>query len=563
MTTLAQSLRKYDFSHLRIIAQLWGIELRAKERKKAHEELSKKMLNKKLATEIVETLPANTRHALNILLENNGRISWTAFERKAGRIREMGAGRRDREKPHLNPISPAETLFYRAMLARAFFDTPGGAQEFAYIPEDLFAIISDAGAQHTAPLHLKPGRPARPEEYKYIQRTNDFILDDLTTLLSALRLGWDKPPTVLDTSLRFAREIGLGARLISEDGGIQPNAVKPHLEQNRDKTFANLRKIWLKSESFNELHQVPSIICEGEWKNPVLDTRKAIFDFLAKTPHDEWWNLNSFIADIKENNPDFQRKGGEYDAWLIRSAKDPKSFKYSTTKREALPEKSSDKKCPQLGTDLRGFEHWDEVEGALLRYFITGVLYWLGYVDLASAEENGEIKAFRIRRKKVKSGKSKNRKIIITSSGKITVSRHAKRVARYQISRFCEWEGSKNPDEFHYQITPSSLGRAKEQGLKVSHLLALLRKYANAEIPPTLKRALRRWEINGTEARVETLTILRLSKPEDLRALRSSRASRFLGEVLSPTRVIVKAGASRKIMSTLIEMGIFMEDDEK
>jgi len=33
--------------------------------------------------------------------------------------------------------SPAEALFYRALLARAFFPTSDGLQEFAYIPDDL------------------------------------------------------------------------------------------------------------------------------------------------------------------------------------------------------------------------------------------------------------------------------------------------------------------------------------------------------------------------------------------------------------------------------------------
>jgi hypothetical protein len=134
-------------------------------------------------------------------------------------------------------------------------------------------------------------------------------------------------------------------------------------------------------------------------------------------------------------------------------------------------------------------------------------------------------------------------------------------VARYQISRFGEWKENKNPDEYKYQITPFSLERAKGQGLKISHLLGLLNKFADPKIPPTLERALRRWEVNGTEARVETLSVLRLNKPEDLSKLRESKAGRFLGEVLSPTRVAVKAGASQKIMSALIEMGIFMQDE--
>ena len=549
MSSLEQSLYKHDITQLRTIAQLWGIDLNAKESKKAHQELSEKMLNAKLANEIIDALPRNTHNALRKLLQNNGRISWTLFERRYGKIRDMGAGKRDREKPYLNPATPTESLFYYAIISRAFFDSETGAQEFAYIPDDLFKLIHKEHESLEGKAFL--GRLARPEEYKYIQLSNDFILDDLTTLLSALRLGWDAPPTPLETSPRFTREIGLATRIIIS-AGIQPDTVKMHLEENRAKTFDQLRVIWRKNESFNELFQVPSIICEGEWKNPVLDTRKAIFDFLAKIPRGEWWNLNSFIADIKEKSPDFQRKAGEYDAWFIRSSEDLKGFN-DKNKKETSLEKT-------FRADLRGFEHWDEVEGALIRYFITGVLTWLGFVDLARKEKNGEIKAFRVRERKVESGKEKKAKIIITSSGKITISRFSERVARYQISRFCAWEDSKNPDEFLYQITPSSLKRAKEQGLKISHLLALLKKYASDEIPPSLGKALRRWAVNGTEARVETLAVLRLSKPEDLRALRESRANRFLGEVLSPTRGVVKNGASEKVMSALIEMGIFMED---
>ncbi len=37
-------------------------------------------------------------------------------------------------------------LFYRGFLAKAFFDTDKGAQEFAYIPDDLLELISKRGA---------------------------------------------------------------------------------------------------------------------------------------------------------------------------------------------------------------------------------------------------------------------------------------------------------------------------------------------------------------------------------------------------------------------------------
>ena len=532
MPTLLQSLHKYDLSHLRIVAQLWGVHLESKESKEAREELGEKLISQELLIEVIETLPPDTRNALDALIENKGRISWVIFTCQFGEVREVGASRRDREEIHLNPISTAETLYYRALLARAFFDSPKGVIEFAYLPDDLLERMA-VGGQNLSPLQKPLGHLARPDERVHIRLTNDHLLDDLTTLIAALRLGWDEPPFPLDTSLRFARDLLPAARLTTNES-LQTDSVKVFLETPRAEMLKKLTQSWRESEEFNELRQTPTIICEGEWEYSPLKTREAVLNLLARVPNDKWWNLNSFIAAIKEQQPDFQRTSGDYDAWFIRRAKDDEL--------------------------LQGFTHWDEVEGALIRYFITDALHWLGLVDLASAKKNGEIKAFRVRKNAIEK-KEESEEVNISSNGLITIPRYASRVARYIIARFCHWEESKNPDEYRYQITPSALEEAREHGLDISHLIGALQKYTADKIPPTLARALRRWEVSGTEARVEKMSILRLSKPEDLRALRESRAGRFLGDVLGPTAVAVKAGASQKIMAALIEMGIFMKDE--
>src|SRR6185503_4517943 len=94
-----------------------------------------------------------------------------------------------------------------------------------------------------------------------------------------------------------------------------------------------------------------------------------------------------------------------------------------------------------------------------------------------------------------------------------------------------------------YQITAQSLKHSnKEQGLKAEQLLAMLVRHTNNNVPPALVKALKRWEVNGTEARVETQVVLRVSRPEVLEEMRKSRAGKFLGEILSPTAVIVRSG---------------------
>ena len=101
-------------------------------------------------------------------------------------------------------------------------------------------------------------------------------------------------------------------------------------------------------------------------------------------------------------------------------------------------------------------------------------------------------------------------------------------------------------DEYRYTITPSSLKKAAEQGLKVEHLLVLLAKHSSGGIPPVLVKALKRWEANGTEARVQTQVVLRVSRPEVLEELRKSKAARFLGEMLGPTTVVSRTEHSPK-----------------
>ncbi len=294
-----------------------------------------------------------------------------------------------------------------------------------------------------------------------------------------------------------------------------------------------LVEAWRSSEAFNELRLIPGLLCEGEWKNQPLATRDFLSNLLKVIPEGKWWNISSLINDVKKTVPDFQRPAGDYDSWFIWREAD--------------------------GQYLRGFAYWDQVDGALIRFFIVDILHYLGRVSLASPEEGKDITAFRLTTSDPRPSEIENGKLKVSSNGRISASRSVPRAARYQLARFCEWDEEKN-DEIRYHITPGSLTKAKEQGLKVEHLMVLLSKHAAAGTPPVLVKALKRWEASGTEARAETQVVLRVSRPEVLEELRKSKAARFLGEPLGPTTVIIKAGAQSKVMAALAELGLLAED---
>jgi hypothetical protein len=533
MPDLFDSLLKQDIGHLRIIAELWGLELEASEADAALEELSVSLLEPNLFAEFIDSLSPEADSALTALINSGGRIPWPTFTRKYGEIRDAGAGKRDREKLYLNPSSITEVLYYRGLLARAFFDTKKGPQEFAYIPDDLLKLLSrrdtvqvdrkTAENSDVVPL----GRAASPGERGREILATDFVLDDATTLLAAYRLEIEPPETRIPANV--LQGLLQSANLI-KGTTPQPEPVKAFLESPRADALVMLQNAWMESDTFNELRLMPGIVCEGEWKNQPQETREFLLNLLDAIPEGKWWSLNAFIRDIKQKYADFQRPAGDYDSWFIKRASD--------------------------GQYLRGFASWDQVDGALIKYFLTDISHWLGQVDLCIAEGAMEPTSFQLTNAQITG--VENKKLNISSQGMISAPRLAPRVVRYQISRFCEWDEPKD-DVYRYRISTNSLRKAREQGLKVEHLLALLSRHSDAGIPPSLVRALKRWEVNGTEARVQTQVILKVSRPEILEEVRKSKAAKFLGEVLSPTTVIVKGGAVQKVMEALTELGLLME----
>jgi hypothetical protein len=548
MTDFIQSLQNRDLSYLRIVAGFWGISIENLDARSALQHLADAIEEPSLVQEMVDSLPSEARAALDDLINNGGRLPWPLFTRNYGSVREMGPGRRDREHPYRNTTAPAEMLWYRALVARAFFDTPNGPQEFAYIPENLLGCLPEPVHRAMPPL----GRAASPSERGRPVPASDAILDHCCTYLAGLRL--DLPEAELISqgiSSAFAeapltpralRALLGAAQLLDDQGKPASEPVRSFLEAPRANALAALARAWLHSPLINELRLLPGKVFEGDWQNDALRARQAILDFVSTIPRATWWSLPAFITDVRERHADFQRPAGDYDSWYIRDE--------------------------ISGEFLRGFSHWEVVDGALIRYVICGPMHWLGLVDLATPLPKEDIShslppvtAFRL------SGwfdallgggipqglAAEDQPVLIGSDARLRVPPLAPRAVRYQLARFGVWEAPKG-GVYVYRITPASLARARQQGLQMGHLIGLLRRHAQA-IPPNLAKALERWNEYGAEARIQKAVVLRLSNPDLLQALRSSRAARFLGDPLGPTAVIIKPGAWSKVMEVLAELG--------
>jgi hypothetical protein len=462
----------------------------------------------------------------------------------------MGPGRRDREKPWRAPASPLETLWYQGWLARAFAETPTGLQEFGFIPTDLAATLPTP----PAPLPSPPGKPA--SEPARMMHAHTTPADDATTLLADLRRKSARslplPAARFDALRRFLHQpaaADLLLTLLLQEGILvgppirpSPEATRRFLELSRAEASQALLHAWVCSATWNDLAQTPGVSSpKGKWPNDPKLGRQAFLQILHDVPLGVWWDLGSFVAAIRERRPGFQRPGGDFESWYLQET--------------------------QTGRFLRGFESWDLVEGALIRFVLSGPLHWLGAVDLGSSTEVGSASAFRLTAMargiwggaSTKNPEEPSEAVTLFPDGRIRVPRAVPRPHRYQISRVAQWVAL-DESGFIFRLTPASLQAARRQGLTPHHIQAILEASSALPTNPVLVRAIERAVTRGAELSLERSLVLHVSSPRILQALKADRAcSRLLGESLGPGAVRVAEKDWEKLCAAAARLGLLVE----
>jgi hypothetical protein len=253
-----------------------------------------------------------------------------------------------------------------------------------------------------------------------------------------------------------------------------------------------------------------------------------------------WYRIEALVAAIKDVDADFQRPDGDYDSWYIRDE--------------------------ETGVYLSGFESWGAVEGRLIRYLIRKPMAWLGLVDLGRDDEDQAPTAFRLTQSGAAFlGVAAPPPIPEPSSARLRSGFRVavptvRRYERFQLARVADWFQSGAP--FVYRLTPSSLERARQQGISITRVLEFLGDLIEAPVPRPVEAALTRWAARGAEARVERTVILRISSEELMNQVTASPTlSRLIRERIGPTAAIVREQDWKQLIGALGEMGLLPEVD--
>jgi hypothetical protein len=336
--------------------------------------------------------------------------------------------------------------------------------------------------------------------------------------------------------------------LYSDEKRIRPHPqiARGWMQSPYPEQAAMLVQAWRESWRWNDLWRVPGLQPEATgWQNDPRCPRRLMLEILAELDPETWWTLDSLLSAVKTGRPNFQRSSGDFDAWYIRDA--------------------------NTGRYLRGFAFWDQVEGALLRYLVTGPLAWLGMVELGE-DKVGTVIAFRptpagrtfaqVGTFPYPAGPSDAR-IRVYADATVVVPAAVNRFTRFQAARLAEWEPvGVRATVYRYRLTPRSLERAAKAGIPLSRALTFLASRSGRPLPASVAQAVEAWQEHGTQIRLREVKLLQVRDPDVLERLRAAPGVRpLLGESVGPLAVIVRPTDWPRLISAIAELGLLSELD--
>lgn len=520
MPQTSQMLTEYPEIHLHVIAELRGAFLDGEKNVRAMVDSLGAQITEPTSVlmafqEITDSYP-EARPALDLLLAEGGEVREAQFSREYGSVRQMGPARLEREQPWNTPESVAELLYYYGLIGRTFAGAGQNAHTVIYIPSDILPWLPQPktaeGEQGLAMTPVPPPPSAR------MLRLEDAFLEDIGTLLGflhteGLRLQEDGTPNPHDIDqlmlrlqtangyvspfigppgsadivevrvallLHLAKRLGWLRRADDERVRLTGNRVYAFLEQLRPEQRFALWEAWRTTPEWNDLERIPGLDCSGgDWQNNSLQTREVVLQLLSQLQPGAWYSQIEFLEAVKEAHPDFQRPTGDYDSWYI--------------KHEGREE------------FLLGFEHWEQVEGMLLRFLLNGPLYWLAAIDLAEPSAGDDLLfslsswgARWLGHDSEMPSEGRGAPIVVEEDFSVALPTGTPLMDRFRVERFSSWRASS--PRFLYQINQRSLSRAVDEGVQEDRILAFLDSRAS-RVPERVETGLRKF---GNQAERET-----------------------------------------------------------
>jgi hypothetical protein len=501
--------------------------------------------------------------ALARVLSDGGSIPVAVMHREWGGIREPGGFEHPRAYMQAlrGPAMPTERLYSMGLIFRSH-DERGAIYR---VPNDLRGLLPVIPPRDRhlevmptpAPFSITPGTPTSAENLIVALLTLAYT-GDLKALedgklsksslvklarllpappdLRAIRREADWPFVVL------LRTMALEAGLLKQGGNSELRPTAHALEWLKAAQPERVRQLlngWCTS-TIDDL----TVLCALRWKGGTPYTlnrtaaRRGLLGLLRTLPPGEWVTLAAIIVAIHQVEPDFQRRDGRYDTWLL----------YDTQ-----------------GHLVSGWEQWELVEGALIRQILCGPLHWLGLFDIGT-DQPGDCMAVRMTQlgayllaDEPAPPQVPEVPLIVQSTFEVLCPPGASLYARFQLGRVAELQQSNTLTIF--RLTRRTVLDAAERGIAAQDVLRFLEAYSGGNVPPSVAYTLLEWGGQTEQVRLESAVLLQTADPIVMAQLRKDKTL-GLSEVepLAPTLLRVPDGAADLLAEQIRRAGWGLRD---
>lgn len=465
--------------------------------------LASELISPASVQNVCEELADNpeVQKAMEALVAVNGSMPQDQFTSRFGELEIMGDARLAETERWLTPKSVSELLYYNGLIGRGFEGIGPDAYPMVYMPSDIVDQMPRPalpGAE--ARLQVMPAPPPSQDQ---ILDTEGYMLSDLGSVIGVV---YQEPLRLVDGALVPEDDQRLTARLLAfpdtpdlevrkrlllhmakglgffksegeeEEGVIRitlnNNRVRAFLDQDQHGQATAMWNVWRQSQDWNDLREIPVLDFHNteRWRNHPAATREGFLDLCRYLSMGQWYRVEDIVTAIHEQAPDFQRAGGSYDHWYIRHAE-----------RQAF---------------ARGFEHWEWVEGELVRFLLQHSLHWLGALRLADLAHGAwavsltRAGAIWLGHDLEHEGHRDQPRITIGGNFRLRLPLSLPLKLRFRIERFAMWQES--GVEYVYQINQRSLERAFQEGLTPERILKALQDMSQ-HVPGSMERAIRKF----------------------------------------------------------------------
>ncbi len=555
----------------RVMAQLWAAP------SAAPEALLDVMRDSQRVRNIWERLMPSEQAALTRVLQEQGALPVAVMHREYGAVREPGGFEHPRAylQALQGPATATERLYNLGLIFRSH-DERGAIYR---IPNDLLPLLPAVPPRdRRLRLHAAAEPGLRNRSAAGLRELEDLLVVLLTLAnagqLKALEDGALNKASLVRVAKQLGDHIDVGAirreqdwpfvalaRVMLVEAGLLRRTVGSATLGSAARGEGDLRPTaqsidWLRAPQGERVRRLLNgwcgstsddltLLCGLRWKGGAsytlnrTATRRNLLALLATLPEGDWVSLHEIIGEIYRVEPDFQRRDGRYDTWLLYNSAD------------------------QL---VSGWADWKLVEGRLIAEVLCGPLQWLGLVEVGHGTDDQPVTVrltplgTHILADGPAPPEPPATPLVVQSTFEVLCPLSASMYAKFQLGRVAE-PRQRGPLAT-YVLTRPALLEAIQRGISASDVLRFLQEHSGDAVPPAVAYTLLEWGGQAEQIRLEHAVLLHAADPVVLAQVRAARVLDLAdAEQLSPTVLRVPHGAADELAERLRRAGFGLRDD--